>query len=70
MFPSRSSIQIGKELGTGQTPVAREHAVGTLPAHRQAGPFQMAHGHLQNRILRAVVNGQAHVNFRESRYSP
>ena len=25
----------------------------------------MAHGHLQNRILRAVVNGQAHVDFRD-----
>ena len=65
MFPSREPIQIGKELGTGQTPVTGEHAVGTLPAHRQAGPFQMAHGHLQNRILGAVVNGQTHVNFRD-----
>ena len=45
-IPLPELVQVGEQLGAGQTPVTGEDAVGTLPAHRQAGPFQMAHGHL------------------------
>ena len=40
-------------------------AVGALPANGQAGPVQMPHGDLEDGFLRAMVYGQAHINFRD-----
>ena len=45
-IPLPELVQVGEQLGAGQTPVTGEDAVGALPAYRQAGPFQMADGHL------------------------
>ena len=44
--PLRQAVQIGEQPGAGQAPVAGQNAVGALAAGGQAGPLQMAHGHL------------------------
>ena len=38
-IPLLQLVQIGKQLGAGQAPVAGDDAVGALPAHGQAGPL-------------------------------
>ena len=36
--------------------------MGAFAAHGQAGPFQMAHGDLQDRFLRTMIDGQRAIN--------
>ena len=36
-----------------------------LAAHGQARPFQMPHGDLQHRVVRAVINGQRAADLRD-----
>ena len=55
-------VQMGKQLGTGQTPVRRDDRMGAFAAHRQAGALQMSCAGLQHRIPGAVVDGQLHVD--------
>jgi hypothetical protein len=48
-------VQVGKELGAGQTPVSGNNAVGTLPTYRKAGPLQVTDSDLEDRVLGAVI---------------
>ena len=45
-IPLCQLVQIGEQLGAGQTPVAGQDAVGPRPAGGQGGAFNMAHSNL------------------------
>ena len=57
------SVQMGEQLGAGQAAVGRDHRMGALAAHRQAGAFQMACRHLQHSVAGAVIDGQLHTDL-------
>ena len=49
-------IEIGKELGAGQSGVTCKHAVRTLAADRKAGAFHMTDAFLQDILLKSVID--------------
>ena len=56
-------IQIGEQLGAGQTAVAGQDTVRTLAAGRKRGALHMADGDLQNRLVRAMIDGKVTLYF-------
>ena len=58
-------VQVREQPRAGQAPVAGKHAVGPLAPYGQGGPLHVAHGDLQDRVARAVVDGEGAFDLRD-----
>ena len=56
-------VQLGKQLGVGETAVGRQYAVRVAAADRESGAGQMAAGNVEHLSGNAVVNRQFHAEL-------
>lgn len=61
--PGLQSVKVRKELCFRQSGVSRDDAVGPGTAGRQRGPRPPATAGLELLLLRALIDGQVHIDF-------
>lgn len=63
--PNFQLVQVGKHLLAGKAGVAGQNCVGVAAADGQGTANEMAHAPVQGFLLRSVVDGQRHCQFRD-----
>ena len=56
-------VQIREQLCAGQAPMCRDSRMGTLSCNRKAAALNVSAGMVQHRGVRAVIDGQLHLNL-------